>query len=168
MAHENEDFLAHYGVKGQKWGIRRYQNEDGTLTSEGQKKYGWYYSGQINRLAREKNRTDYKKPETKERKQKEYDAALKKAEVSRIAASAWAYAALAVSVASIANTVTGGRLKQFSKNVLGKAVNGIRNNKAIFNINNEISKRKAYEKMGAIVLKKNRYSIGSLAFGSGR
>ena len=27
--------LYHYGVKGQKWGIRRYQNEDGSLTKEG-------------------------------------------------------------------------------------------------------------------------------------
>jgi hypothetical protein len=31
--------LYHYGIKGQKWGVRRYQNEDGTLTSAGQKKY---------------------------------------------------------------------------------------------------------------------------------
>lgn len=29
------DYLAHYGIKGQKWGIRRYQNPDGTLTAEG-------------------------------------------------------------------------------------------------------------------------------------
>lgn len=33
-----EHYLAHHGVKGQKWGIRRYQNEDGTLTSEGKAK----------------------------------------------------------------------------------------------------------------------------------
>lgn len=36
----NEDYLEHSGVKGQKWGIRRYQNEDGTLTDEGRKRYG--------------------------------------------------------------------------------------------------------------------------------
>ena len=27
--------LYHYGIKGQKWGVRRYQNEDGSYTSEG-------------------------------------------------------------------------------------------------------------------------------------
>ena len=32
--------LMHYGVKGQKWDIRRYQNEDGTLTPEGRARYG--------------------------------------------------------------------------------------------------------------------------------
>lgn len=31
------DFLAHHGIKGQKWGIRRYQNPDGTLTEAGKK-----------------------------------------------------------------------------------------------------------------------------------
>ena len=30
--------LYHFGIKGQKWGIRRYQNEDGSLTKEGKTK----------------------------------------------------------------------------------------------------------------------------------
>ena len=33
------EYLMHYGVKGQKWGIRRYQNKDGSLTEEGRKHY---------------------------------------------------------------------------------------------------------------------------------
>lgn len=32
--------LYHSGVKGMKWGIRRYQNADGTLTEEGRARYG--------------------------------------------------------------------------------------------------------------------------------
>lgn len=35
-----EDFLMHYGVKGQKRGHRRWQNEDGSLTEEGKIHYG--------------------------------------------------------------------------------------------------------------------------------
>ena len=31
--------LYHHGIKGQKWGVRRYQNEDGSLTEEGKKRY---------------------------------------------------------------------------------------------------------------------------------
>lgn len=31
--------LYHHGIKGQKWGVRRYQNEDGTLTDAGKKHY---------------------------------------------------------------------------------------------------------------------------------
>ena len=34
------EYLAHHGVKGQKWGVRRYQNEDGSLTPEGERRYG--------------------------------------------------------------------------------------------------------------------------------
>ena len=40
-------YLEHHGIKGQKWGVRRYQNADGSLTHEGRERYG--YSRNIRR-----------------------------------------------------------------------------------------------------------------------
>lgn len=36
----NSNYLAHFGIKGQKWGVRRFQNEDGSFTEEGKARYG--------------------------------------------------------------------------------------------------------------------------------
>ena len=51
------DELYHHGIKGQKWGIRRYQNVDGTRTPEGKLRYNKKgeardYAKQLNNLDR--------------------------------------------------------------------------------------------------------------------
>lgn len=42
-------YLAHHGILGQKWGVRRYQNEDGTRTAAGRARY--YGSDNVNRAS---------------------------------------------------------------------------------------------------------------------
>lgn len=41
------DYMYHYGIKGMRWGVRRYQNDDGTLTSVGKKREQWLESKKI-------------------------------------------------------------------------------------------------------------------------
>ena len=43
----NNNYIQHWSISGQKWGVRRYQNEDGTLTEEGKKRYANSYSYKV-------------------------------------------------------------------------------------------------------------------------
>lgn len=36
--YNHSDALYHHGIKGQRWGVRRYQNKDGSLTTAGKKR----------------------------------------------------------------------------------------------------------------------------------
>ena len=37
----SNDDICHFGILGMKWGVRRYQNKDGSLTNAGRKRYGY-------------------------------------------------------------------------------------------------------------------------------
>ena len=51
------DSLSHHGIKGQKWGVRRFQNKDGTLTAEGYQHWGLNPDG--SKFKGKRNRKQY-------------------------------------------------------------------------------------------------------------
>lgn len=54
---EYPSYLIHYGIQGQKWGVRRFQNEDGSLTPEGREHYGYGSKRDNEKLFEQVNKT---------------------------------------------------------------------------------------------------------------
>ena len=76
----HSDYLAHHGIKNQKWGQRRFQNYDGSLTSEGRKRYG---VGESNLSKREKKQVE--KAKAKAAKARAKANGKKKADAQKVA-----------------------------------------------------------------------------------
>lgn len=56
-----KDDLQHYGIKGQKWGERHYQNPDGSLTPAGRERYGHKMTKDDKKALRKEIKTENKK-----------------------------------------------------------------------------------------------------------
>lgn len=59
MRIQYESELYHHGIKGQKWGVRKYQNTDGSYTDAGRKRYARQLTKQFNKGSENWNRADY-------------------------------------------------------------------------------------------------------------
>ncbi|MBR3117740.1 MAG: hypothetical protein IKF29_00720 [Oceanobacillus sp.] len=53
--------ISHHGIKGQRWGVRRFQNPDGSLTAAGQKRYGKDFDKMYTKAFKNENRVNVKK-----------------------------------------------------------------------------------------------------------
>lgn len=76
-----DDELYHHGILGQRWGHRRFQNEDGSWTPEGRERYG---EGDARTKAKATYETQKYKANLKSKAQKEKDRRAAKEERNRI------------------------------------------------------------------------------------
>ena len=67
MINYEEEYLAHHGTKGQRWGVRRFQNSDGSLTAAGKLRYSVGNGGRsISKKIDPKSAAKLKKRQVKE------------------------------------------------------------------------------------------------------
>ena len=71
FVNDQTDYISHHGILGQKWGVRRYQNKDGSLTNAGRERYEKFdkaVNDQRNLLNYEENGVDAKTARSMSRK----------------------------------------------------------------------------------------------------
>ena len=93
--------LTHHGIKGQKWGVRRFQNKDGSLTPAGRKRYDEPGNSNVNKQQNTKSKSLHRlKLEEKYRNGGLSKEEAEQKATKRIKAEAYIAAAAGITVAS--------------------------------------------------------------------
>lgn len=133
-----EKELYHAGIKGMKWGRRRYQNPDGTLTPEGKKRYSDdYIKAHSKKSVEEMSDAELRNRNNRLQMEKQYEQLTKttskgKKAVDAFIATGTTLGALLVAGAAykkfgkaVAGTKAGGAMVGAGKKVAGKAIDKI-------------------------------------------
>lgn len=108
---DNTEELMHYGIKGMKWGHRRFQNSDGSLTKAGQKRYADESKPKEPNAHAElkkkkiKDMSDAELKRYKERMQMEKDAAAAEKEIAKNTGPMSALRAKLANIAGVASSL---------------------------------------------------------------
>ena len=99
----NNDYLTHHGIMGMKWGVRRYQNKDGTLTSAGKSRKSRTYTDRD----RKRDKFNYGK-----RTQKRIEKKVVEEGKSKTVARGQEYAKRVLLTLTVYDITSGGRMRK--------------------------------------------------------
>ena len=79
-----EQYLAHHGIQGMHWGVRRFQNDDGSLTPAGKERYGADGSNNKKSLRERINHARKVRKDAKKIEQEEFEKEVNKSELHKV------------------------------------------------------------------------------------
>lgn len=102
------DYIEHHGVKGQRWGVRKYVDENGKLTDIGKKKYAEKEREQKAKIESKKSKQEYRQEKHLRDQAARHDAAKRRGRVLAVAALT---AVGVVAAKNIMNNIRSNKLK---------------------------------------------------------
>lgn len=136
-----DDTLAHHGIKGQKWGVRRYQNADGSYTQAGKNRY-FTDDGSLSKKGERAYRKDLKKLNKLKARA---DISQQKKNIEKYEKRADTAKKVGVAIASTGLAAGAGATYVYSKiqaNAARKRISDIGHEKAVADVNRQIEHMK--------------------------